>query len=746
MKFKKISLKIVIIGLLICLAVALCIFGFLKLNSEKQPEQSENRQTITLNITKKELSVGETFTLVASGAEGEVEFYSEKNTIANVDNTGLVTAYSSGVTAIIVACGTENLRCEVTVSPSMETYIKTDISSATLYASLSRRLYACVVSEGKEVQEQPTFYYESSAPSIVSVSAEGILLGISSGDAQITVKATYEGKELMAIKNVTVVNLCVLIAPDVIEISLRAKDKSVALSAQVNLDGEILTNPEGMTWSVADESVAVYDAEKNTLTAVGRGETVATVYFNGKEKTVNIKVDNFPLKNEINSFADEDKVFEGVKATSPGFSGASASLDYYTQGSIGGRSPYGEGFAKASHLVPPSSRVDIYIRGERLQVTVKCLNDLRALKKEGYTNIIVPVYFTFDEKTAQEYLPLWNRGYTVTEKLYPNTWTYYNYPIDEAIKDVTENNELYFYIFNYSGDYVDMMNVDISVYFDSIFAVKGTREISVRYQNEKKSYNAVFEKGAIFDASKFEVEGIPNNVDYSMVFVQKNGNPQLLTGTEKIKLDEVGMYNILIESDPSDDYSCKKVFPIIVVDGEVKENEINSFSNETRVNDNVWTSVAGFVGYSTASFSYHTDAVGGRMPTSGGFVKATHNVPSLEYTEAWARGERLEVRIRCLNDLSALRAKGYKTIVIPVYLDFEDDTKQTFLPIMTNGVWERKVSLLANKWINLEYDIDQAILDVTDGVLTLHLANWSADYTEKINVSVSLYVDAIYVK
>ena len=133
------------------------------------------------------------------------------------------------------------------------------------------------------------------------------------------------------------------------------------------------------------------------------------------------------------------------------------------------------------------------------------------------------------------------------------------------------------------------------------------------------------------------------------------------------------------------------------------------------------------------------------MPTGAGFIKSTHHVPNLSYTEAWERGERLETRVRCFNDLALLKKAGYTKIVIPVYLVFEETTKKTSLPFMTNGNWEERTEVQANTWTYLEYNLEKAIREVKDGVLSIQVANWSTEYEEKLNVSISVYIDSIYV-
>ncbi len=740
------NLKALVLSLTVCVTLFAFCFAVLCACSDKNTSE-EKKEGFTLNLSQKELIVGESFDIIPENAMGKIVYQSRKNTVATVTETGTVTAHSVGATVIEVSDGTTELECKITVSESSAPTIKLDVASTTLYAGLTRSVYARVTASGEEAATQPTFIYESGNESVFTVSPEGVVLGVDKGNATLTVKAEYDGAMLTASKQFTVAELCVLIVPEQIEIALRGNDTSEKLSAQVNLDGNLLTDPDGLTWSVADEGIASYNAETNVLTAVKRGETTVTVSFNGVEETVLVKVDNLPFVNEINSFADADKYAEGVEVSSPGFSGASADAQYYTDGAVGGRMPYGEGFVKTRHLVPPATRVDQWIRGERLQVTIKCLNNLRALRDAGYTDIIVPVYFTFDEKTSQEYLPLWNRNYTVSERLYPETWTYYVYPIEEAVKDVTENDELYFYVFNYSGDYTDLLNVDITVYFDSIFAVKGSAEVSVTYEGRPKTHAACFEKGETLRAASLAVSGIPETVAYETFFVKKDGSSISLKDTGEIKLDETGSYTILVESELSSEYSYRKSLSVLVVEGEIAENEINSLANETRVNENVWASVEGIAGYSTATFSYHKQAVGGRTPTGAGFIKASHIVPGLEYTEPWMRGERLCIRIRCFNDLWELKEKGYTTVVIPAYFTFDEVTKETSLIAIPGGVWGAgNVSVTAKTWTNIEYSIDALLADSTDGVLTLHFANWSADYAEKINVGISVYVDAIYAK
>ena len=85
------------------------------------PKQPEVQKTISLSETTKQLTEGESFTLIATTtpADAEVEWSSEAPEVATVEN-GTVVAVAEGVTVITAKNGTAAATCTVTVTAAQE--------------------------------------------------------------------------------------------------------------------------------------------------------------------------------------------------------------------------------------------------------------------------------------------------------------------------------------------------------------------------------------------------------------------------------------------------------------------------------------------------------------------------------------------------------------------------------------------------------------------------------------------------
>lgn len=697
---------------------------------------------IKLNCVQKELIVGESFILSAVNSDvNEIEFFSENDEIAYVDSLGRVVARTIGETNIIVKNGKNSVECEIIVKENLEPHIECDISSLDFYVGLARILRVKFFDGGKEVVNQNDFVFSSDNEQIVEITQDGIINPISKGSAVIKVQVEYNGQILSKSLDINVSDLIVIDAPDEIYLDLQG-DKSFDLSSiEIIVNGKYLSDKSAINITSDDEKVAVYDKSENSIKAVNKGKTILTIQFEDVKRYVPITVENAIIKNEINTFIDKDRYEESVNASSPLSIGATVKTEYYTD-SVGGRNSYGQGFVKISHIVPPPSRTDIYTRGQRLQFNIKVMNDLKLLKANGYTKIVIPIYFKFDDETDRRYLPLWNVDYSAHIDLFPDKWTYFEYDIEHAIKDVNENNELIFYIFNYSGEYKNLINASISIYIDAIFAKKTGNDISIRYDGEDKTNGLSFCKGDVFYGKKLEIAG---SIHGSKVHIVLENDDIVLDKNFQFTFDKVGSYILYVEPDDlSGDYFGYKQIPITVTSNPIIQGEVNSLLNDEYNTNYVTTSIYGLNAYATAEKSYFTQEVGGRRAYGEGFVKATMNVPDSNVVDWGSRGEGLEITIQSLNSLQTLKAKGYTKIIIPVYLEFKQETDQQFLWLIGNEQWSTLTKLYPGQWTDFVYPIDSAIQDFPYGEIKIGIANYSKDYISQMNVGIDVYLDGIF--
>lgn len=140
-------------------------------------------------------SVGETFTLAVTGAEGDVTFVSADEAVATVDENGVVTAVAAGETIVIVTCGENTVECKVlceieeeeeTTAPVVDVELKLNREDFTMsYKGETWDLYDGEI-------DAALITWTSSRPSVATVEA-GVVKAIAYYSDPVTITAEYNG-------------------------------------------------------------------------------------------------------------------------------------------------------------------------------------------------------------------------------------------------------------------------------------------------------------------------------------------------------------------------------------------------------------------------------------------------------------------------------------------------------------------------------------------------------------------------
>ncbi|GEM_PF-802037 len=145
---------------------------------------------VTVNPTSLTLLEGKTGTIKAAvapaGADQTVNWSSSNPAVATVSASGVVTAVTAGTADIKAETldGTQSATCAVTVNPIVHpAYINLDKTSATLIEAKLLTLTATVDPNASD----KSVTWSTSAKSIASVSAKGVVTGVDPGTAVITV-------------------------------------------------------------------------------------------------------------------------------------------------------------------------------------------------------------------------------------------------------------------------------------------------------------------------------------------------------------------------------------------------------------------------------------------------------------------------------------------------------------------------------------------------------------------------------
>ncbi|WP_337172757.1 Ig-like domain-containing protein [Gemmatimonas aurantiaca] len=155
-----------------------------------------NAPLVTITPASASLTLGEqrTFSASVSAESGQstaVTWRSGDATIVTVSPTGVVTAVGFGtttVTAVAVADTTRQASVAVTVAPAIQSVSVTP-STATIGVGQTVQLTPAVVTQGSL---SAAVSYRSSNPSVASVNFAGLVTGLGTGNATITVLSTVD--------------------------------------------------------------------------------------------------------------------------------------------------------------------------------------------------------------------------------------------------------------------------------------------------------------------------------------------------------------------------------------------------------------------------------------------------------------------------------------------------------------------------------------------------------------------------
>ena len=178
--------------------LALCVAGLASCKDDPAPVPTE----VKLDQTEVSLKIGETVTLQATvlpeGREAVVNFVSDAEAVATVDQDGVVTAVAVGTATITATADDATATCQVTVRAVEVSEVQIDVTEASLGVGETLQLTATVSPENAT---DKTVTWESSDDAVVTVDENGLVTAVAAGEA--TVTATAGG--MFAVCDVTVV-------------------------------------------------------------------------------------------------------------------------------------------------------------------------------------------------------------------------------------------------------------------------------------------------------------------------------------------------------------------------------------------------------------------------------------------------------------------------------------------------------------------------------------------------------------
>ena len=149
--------------------------------------QSTEDEKMALNYRQIDLSVKQTIKLevayVASGvADDGIEWSSSDDTVASVDENGVVTAKKAGNAEITAKSGTLSAKCSVTVSEENTVGIYLSTNAVILQVGESNRITATAI----PVSTNEAAIWSSDDQSVATVTSDGVITAIKGGKTTIT--------------------------------------------------------------------------------------------------------------------------------------------------------------------------------------------------------------------------------------------------------------------------------------------------------------------------------------------------------------------------------------------------------------------------------------------------------------------------------------------------------------------------------------------------------------------------------
>ncbi|MBR7154970.1 MAG: Ig domain-containing protein, partial [Paludibacteraceae bacterium] len=248
---------------------------------------------VTLNKTSASVEAGQTLQLTATVAptnadNKNVSWTSNNPTVANVDQNGLVTAYSAGNATITVTTedGSKTATCTVTVTepaaPVAVTGVSLNKSTTSIYVGASETLTA-TVAPADATNKAVT--WSSNNTSVASVN-NGVVTGVAIGQATITAKTVdgnFTATCAVTVETAPIINVTgVTLNKTSLELQVGKNETLTATVAPSNAANK------NVTWSSSNSGVA--SVSNGLVTAIAAGTATITVTTEDGNKTATCSV------------------------------------------------------------------------------------------------------------------------------------------------------------------------------------------------------------------------------------------------------------------------------------------------------------------------------------------------------------------------------------------------------------------------------------------------------------------------
>ncbi len=235
----------------------------------------------------------------SNATDKTVKWTSSNKKVATVSSKGVVTGVGKG-TATITATSENGLKatCKVTVY-MVVAGVELSKSEATVYAGEKLTLKASVLPADAN---EPAVTFSSSDEKVAKVSSKGVVTGVSTGTAVITVKTKEGGKTAKC---------SVTVKQHVTSISLDRSNIKIILGAEHKLNATVKpenATEKGYTFSTSDDKIVSVD-ENGNIKALACGTATITVTSKENDKKDTCKVTVIKPLEDIELITQEITVY-----------------------------------------------------------------------------------------------------------------------------------------------------------------------------------------------------------------------------------------------------------------------------------------------------------------------------------------------------------------------------------------------------------------------------------------------------
>lgn len=216
-----------------------------------------------------------------------LEFSSEDEKIATIDNNGVIEAINSGETKVTIKEGDISATSTIVVLPKLE---KIQLNRTTLGLTVGEEEKISITTTPSKYKKKLLYTYTSSNEAVATVDKDGLINAVGVGTATIQVKHD----DINASIDVNV------LSSDEVEFSLKQDDISINKEFSVEDIINETINYDDLVVVIDNETILSYEERK--FIPKTNGSTLVTINYRGKNEFLNVNVE---LQKETSNEIDK---------------------------------------------------------------------------------------------------------------------------------------------------------------------------------------------------------------------------------------------------------------------------------------------------------------------------------------------------------------------------------------------------------------------------------------------------------